>query len=291
MDPLTVAGRRLRLRAPCGPLTSIPRDACPLPSSPDVPSLPQPGWSARARGLVGDRFRQVDCLEDAAGYRVEVRDLAAFHLAADGGQLDLRWTAEGVTLTELESAVLGPPLILALALQSTFCLHAGGVALGGAVAAFAGAPGAGKSTLVQQLLGALPGASRVADDVLPWATTGDDDRVSSLPYYPQPKLPDAQQPWQHLPPRLPLASVFVLAGDGHRVDRVSCTALSPARAVTAWLEQTMAVSLFPPPLLHRHLEVCTRAAASVPTYELRYPWRAGSEAVVAELVVERLQQG
>ena len=77
-----------------------------------------PGW-------VGNRWRDVVCRRISSGYRIAVEGIGAFTVASDGQRVIQVESSDACTGVMLVEAALGPPLILALALQGKFCLHAG----------------------------------------------------------------------------------------------------------------------------------------------------------------------
>ena len=99
---------------------------------------------------------------------MEIPAAGRFWTAADGSAIHQVSQVPGSDPAFLAEALLGPPLVLALALRDTWCLHASAVEYGGRVIAFLGESGAGKSTLAAYLAG-QPGVRRVADDILPVA--------------------------------------------------------------------------------------------------------------------------
>ncbi len=250
------------------------------------PQRPPEGWSVVSEGLVAGRMREVECRAEGDHFRVNIADVESFAVSTDGTRVERVGGDRAAAGDAVDDALLGPPLILALALQSAFCLHAAAVAIQGRVAAFLGASGAGKSTLARSLAGGGDDVVLVADDVLPWETDG--GAVSVLPHFPQPKLAPSVQPCLSLPGRLPLGAAFVLEAGGGGVDEVLSEPLGPAAAATAWLRHSMAASLFPPALLEHHLQACARAVEGVRTFALRYPYTVETTAKVAACVARRV---
>lgn len=212
------------------------------------------------------RFRPwIDCEWSDGGYDLEVAGAGRFAVARDGRRIDCDGRPEGAE--GFAEAVLGPALILALALRDVWCLHASAMAADGGVVAFVGESGAGKSTLARELpaLGALP-YRRIADDVLPVALEAGRARV--LPRFPQLKCPPDAQPGLAAPPSLPLAAVYVL---GPEEAEVAAEPLGSGAAALALVRHTVAARLFTPELLARHMDFCAAVAGHVPVRRLRYP--------------------
>jgi hypothetical protein len=176
------------------------------------------------------------------------------------------------TLSELDRQILlGPALVLALAMRGAWCLHASAVAFRGQCAVLLGDSGFGKSTLAAFLSDAgQPDWVLVADDIVPLAE--DASKIEVLPRFPQPKLPIDEPPGLALPERLPLAHLFALA---QRDDegRPDLQLLPPSEAVQTLVRHTAGSRLFVPELLARHLSFCARATEQVPVYRLSYPHR------------------
>jgi hypothetical protein len=166
---------------------------------------------------------------------------------------------------------LGPPPILALALQGVTCLHAGAVATEHGVVAFVGRSGAGKSTLADFLQRHESGWSRCADDIL--AVALGNGGVDALLQFPQLKLDRDEQWCPPKPERLPLLAFYVLGDDPPEAENIVLRPLSPRESTAELVSHTVAWTLFAPDLLTRHLEFCASAAQAVPVRELSYPKR------------------
>lgn len=152
--------------------------------------------------------------------------------------------------------LLGPALVLALALQGVFCLHASAVVAGDRLVAFLGESGRGKSTLAAYL---ARDWRRLADDMLPLAAGKTAPALACLPF-PQP-LADLVE----ISAAMPLSAAYVL-DDGE----LSLQTLPPAAATLALARHTVAARLFPPNLLAHHFSFCAQLAAAIPVKSLRY---------------------
>lgn len=126
----------------------------------------------------------------------------------------------------LAEMLLGPALTLALALQGTWCLHAGAVAVAGQGVAFVGESGVGKSTLAAYFDEQVPDSWRVADDVLP--VTVEEDNLVAFPRYPQLGLPAQAQIGAVGPERLPIERIYLLA-PSFDASKAPGAAVSPLR--------------------------------------------------------------
>lgn len=205
-------------------------------------------------------------------------------IRSDGSSLDTGPDAPPWTDDDRE-LLLGPGLVLALALQGTWCLHASAAVRGGAVVAFLGESGAGKSTLAAHLGGCLQeGWHLVADDILP--VTEGEDGAWAWPRFPQRKLPPEAQPGPALPERLPLALVCDLLPAAPEA-APAAEWLPEAAAATALLRQTAGARLFDAELLEAHLAFAAALAARVPVCRLAVPRRLEALPAVRE-AIERL---
>ncbi|MCL4837235.1 MAG: hypothetical protein KJ058_04630 [Thermoanaerobaculia bacterium] len=182
--------------------------------------------------------------------------------------------------------MLGPGLVLALALQGTWCLHASAAVREGQAVAFLGESGVGKSTLAAHLGGSLQsGWHLVADDILP--VTAGEGGAFAWPRFPQRKLPADAQPGAALPERLPLAAICDLVPAAPEA-APAAERLPEAAAATALLRQTAGARLFDAALLEAHLAFAAELAARVPVYRLAVPRRLEALGEVRRCVEELL---
>lgn len=216
------------------------------------PTLVYADW-----GWVGQANRFVTCHVGPAGYKLTIEPNITFVVAGNGQRIE-QATGRNPLLVQ---DTFGVALILALALQGTFCLHASAVWVDGQVLAFVGESGRGKSTLAAYLAG-QPGWQLIGDDILPFA-----DGLT-FPRFPQLKLP--QQWAMNLPFSLPLGGVYVLA-ECPAGTPPSCELLSVAQAGRHLLRHTVASRLFGPQLLSQHFQFCLDWATKLPVYRLTYP--------------------
>ena len=257
-------------RAPRALLPLPARSAGLTPFTSDVEPTSRPAVETfRGHAWVGGRMATVACTAHGGTYAVAVEGLPGLEVSRGGCAVAAsgRTAAPGGMLVE---ALLGPGLVLALALDDVFTLHAGAAAVDGAAVLLLGESGAGKSTLARALA-AAPGGERLADDVLPVALAG--ARLEALPHYPQLKLPAAQQYPAARPERVAVRAVYALQGADESSSRVALEPLGARDAALALAAHTVAARLFAAPLLERHLAFCAAAAAAVPVRRLRFPRR------------------
>jgi hypothetical protein len=262
-----VAGRCLATEISADILAPLATEATTTIRRPEAagsqPIYTGPGW-------VAGSWKQVDCTLDGGAYQVVVDGVGRYSVALDGSWFTCDQAEPEAASECLVQTALGPALILGLALQSVFCLHASAVRNGDSAVAFIGASGAGKSTLARQLSAdpALPW-TRLADDILPAEVVG--DRVTARPYFPQLKLPLSKQPWSDQPEQVPLDALLVIQPD-RGSGAVTLTPMGPSDRALALLERTVAARLFAPELRTSHLTFCARIAELIPVYRFSYPW-------------------
>jgi hypothetical protein len=226
---------------------------------------------ARTEGWVANAQRVVETWSAPAGLLVKVAGGSDFTISPDGREIQC--ASQGQDDGELSETdrqiLLGPVLVLALALRGMWSLHASAAIYKDALILFLGESGQGKSTLAGYLAKEA-GWHLAADDILP-VTIGSNG-VVAWPRFPQLKLPVESQPGLGLPEQLSISKVCVLSDA--EVDELPALERLPAsQAVQAFLGHTAGTRLFAPDLLSKHLAFCSQAAGRVPVYRLVYPHR------------------
>ncbi len=239
------------------------------PGEARVPRMPAPSSDLDAAevrtavGWVDGAHRTVRACWQERRARIEVD--AHCHVDLDVRGVYLRhWAAD--LRGDPVATLLGPPLILSLALNDVFCLHASAVAHASlpGVVLFVGDSGAGKSTLARWLPG-VGDWQRVADDVVPVALR--DGQLVALPFYPQLKLgPANQYPAGTAQVRPVVAIIALQRGRGAAVLRLT----DSARRVLTLARHTISSRLFSGERLAAHLVFCAEAGAAVRGFELGY---------------------
>jgi hypothetical protein len=293
-----VAGRSVALD--CRPPALAPyRVDGPEPARQSAVPEPVAAPAARAaevEGLLGGELQRVLVAHDGAGSWLEIPGVVALWVAADGTTLRVTPDPGASDDARLEESILGPGLILALARQGTYCLHASAVEVAGRAVAFVGDSGAGKSTLAALLDGHTDGHGawrRVADDILPVASA--DGLVVARPDFPQLKLaaplllPDELAAG----PRLPLAGVYELVAApadpfANGADAVTVRTLPPNQAAITLLSHLVAARLFPETLRRRQLADLIAWIDHVPVRQLVYPHRPDIGPAVALAIAAEL---
>lgn len=254
-----------------------------------VPTVGRPlGTVYRGPGWLGQAWREVQCSRGPSGYLITVGgDSLEMSVDREGRCVAVGGReAKAAPPSELVmESVLGPGLILALALGGTWCLHASAVEVDGCVFVFAGESGVGKSTLARSL--EEVGERRIADDVLPleWIS----GNLVAWPRFPQLKLPSAGQPSMTGPESLPVAAVLIVSPAP--AEEPAIERLNAAEATLALARHTVASRLFDREPLSEHLRFCADVAASgVATYRLLYPHRADAPTRVRDLLRKLCRQ-
>lgn len=266
------------------------------PSSP----FPSPPWSGgparplyqvrcdeavrRTQGwLVGaERTVSLDPPDGAGRQRMAMAGVGEFTLNGRRGAIRCERLDSGLGLPELEEAVLGPPLTLALAERGVWCLHGAALEYHGRAVLISGRSGSGKSTLARYCQSAAA-VQRLADDILPCCLA--DETVNALPRFPQLKLPASAQWGMDSPSRLPLGMLLFLdpLPAGQSVELIR---LSPIDAIKRLSEQTVAITLYAPEMRERHLDFAIKLCQRLPVFLLRNP----HEAAALPLIFEQIAQ-
>lgn len=249
--------------------------------------------ACRTLGWVGGEQRQLECWSSPPGVLLKVAGGSDFYIAYDDRTiLRVDNDREGERsngkvrrsrFTKLDREILvGPAMVLALALRGVWCLHGSATLFQDKLTVFLGESGQGKSTLAAYLAAnGGPDWRLVADDILP-VTIGSAG-VRAWPHFPQLKLSSQAQPGPGLPEQLRLDRIFVLAGaDEDSMPEIQI--LPPGQAVQMILRHSAGTRLFDPDLLAKHLSFCAQAAGKVPVYRLVYPHRRDMLPIINELL-------
>jgi hypothetical protein len=268
----------------------IPRneDGTAFSAIPFISSARQVGFSqtdaliCQIRGWVAFAWRDVQVWSTLSGFLVRVEGGRDFYVGSDGNEI--RWQTDGLSLSSLNETdrqiLLGPVIVLALALRGSWSLHASAAIYKDTLILFLGESGQGKSTLAAYLAKEA-GWRLAADDILP--VTMGTKSVLAWPRFPQLKLPIQAQPGPGLPEQLSICKVCVLADAG--LDELPALERLPAsQAIQAYLGHTAGTRLFAPDLLGKHLAFCSQAAGRAPVYRLTYPHRWEALPVVKDLL-------
>ncbi len=276
---MLLAGLRLRIECFPGPPPPLPRSARVLRSS----SLPGPRFVYWQTGPEGQ-------------HRLFWSDAGTFDLDARTGRASC-YLRRNARRDAVEEVLRGPLCAFFLVARGFEPLHASGALLEGRCVAFAGPPGAGKSSVVAAL--SRQGARFFCDDLLPLSVRG--GSVLAHPGLPELRLlPGAASGlgWPragtsrtagkrgiHLAPPSgphPVARIYLL--ERRSADRRAKARVRPMPsrdAFRALLRFTRNDSVTTPARLQRQLLLFARLASSVPVRRLTYP---GGYARISEVI-------
>lgn len=236
----------------------------------------------------------------ARHYRLYWSDTGTFDLDAQRGLVRCHLLHDARP-DAVEEVLRGPVCSFFLLRHGFEPLHAGAVLLGGRCVAFAGAPGAGKSSLIAYLAGT--GAHFFADDVVPLRFSR--RAVRAWPGLAQIRLAPRSLRALRWPGRRlsatrwkstlearasrgarPVARVYVLERSARRT--VGVETLSAREAFVALLSHTRNFAETARARLHNQLQVCGWLANRVPVRRLRYPSGFARLAAVRRAILEDL---
>lgn len=219
-------------------------------------------------GWISQAWRDVHCEIGRQGYYVTISGIGCFFVLSSGRQIELVQKESGCAPDLVEEALLGPPLILALAKHSIWCIHASAVVAANHALLFTGRSGAGKSTIAGYLDNDQRNAFlRFADDLVPISLKN--GAIVAHTRYPQLKLGVNSQPHIRKPEHLPIAAIHDLCNLEH--DEVRIERVSGQAAAMMLAQHTISSRLFDAKLLESHLDFCAVAAQSLRVSRLCYP--------------------
>lgn len=227
-----------------------------------------------------DRFISITYFFSEQGNWLDIPGEGTYWISPSGESISLILYSIGSNLDRQVEALLGAPLVLALALQEVWCLHASAIEVNGELVAFMGESGEGKSTLAA-FLAQQPGVKLASDDILPIMLMN--GSLFALPQFPQLKLPSSSQPAQYLPKKLPLSKIYLLKEQ----PSVVFESLSASQTALTLISHTVAARLFDEQLLSKHFEFCGQISSQVQLQTFAYP-RVYSQLpnVVGELLAD-----
>lgn len=231
---------------------------------------PDPAITYKGLGFIADRDRHLYCTAEESGLRIGIQGVGAYAVSRNGLDIGLLGPGSGSSSLAQVNALMGAPLILALAYRGLFCLHVSAVRMAGGLVLFAGESGSGKSTVSRRLAELSPDTvALAADDCLPVRLGR--KNCNGLPRFPQLKLPIDEQPGVFLQAQLPIHRLFVLAKAGSDTTRVEYRRLTSRRAAVALASHTISSRLYDRQLMSAHLGFCARAQQSIEVIRVKYP--------------------
>jgi len=245
-------------------------------------SLPLNNLISCTEGWVANAKRRVETWLAPSGFLVRTEGGSDFTISQDGREIRCASQRQGEgKLDETDRQILlGPVIVLALALRGAWSLHSSAAINKDGMTVFLGESGQGKSSLAGYLANET-GWRLVADDILP--VTMGAESVLAWPHFPQLKLPVDAQPGLGLPEQLPISKVCVLS-EADADEMPAFERLPASQAIQTYLGHTAGTRLFTPDLLGKHLAFCSQAAERVPVYRLAYPHRWEALPIVKDLL-------
>ena len=161
--------------------------------------------------------------------------------------------------------ITGPALVLLLAQNHTYCMHAGAVDTPAGRIGITAESGAGKSTLSCHVNDQW---SQVVDDVMPVTLADNDNEIEVLPDFPQLKLTN------HCVtngPRKRKALDYLLRINPEPSLATSFVVLPRIEAMLQVVRHTVAAKLFDTKTLAEHAAFAKKVSTSVPVIEVSYP--------------------
>lgn len=238
------------------------------------------------------------------------RDGARFAVERRGREVWADWP-ENYTLEDACTYLLGPVMGLVLRLRGITCLHASAIAAGDYAVAFAGSPGAGKSTLAAAL--AQRGFPVLSDDIV--ALAEEEAGFHVQPGYPRLNLwPDSVRSLfgfeDALPPitptwdkrylrldedgedscrfakqPLPLRAIYFLDAREASLSDPVIEQVAGREAFMALVANTYLNYLLDRHMRSREFDVLARVAASIPMRRVRYSANPSALASLCETIV------
>jgi len=217
---------------------------------------------------LAEKHREIICSNSSQGYFINVPQISQFIISHDGSiiyQFPNADQLDDLTVQQFESTLLGPPLMLALALNGYFGLHASSVEVASKAILFTGESGFGKSTMAKYLQAEVD-CKRLSDDISVVSML--DSRFILNADFPQLKLLDQLQNTQT--DNRELGAVIVLDRHDNEVE-ISLTKLDRMRSMEILLNHSVAAQLFDKTLTKQHLNHLAELSKNTPVYKLIYP--------------------
>jgi hypothetical protein len=157
--------------------------------------------------------------------------------------------------------LFGPAMMLNLALNQVFCLHASSFEYKGCIFIILAKSGTGKSTIARYFQDKF--ASRIADDIV--AIKFVNDSLNLAPNFPQLKLSSSKQLLQNISNS---NIKLIFANVSNKKTRL--VSMDRFCALKSIIKHSVATKLFSSKLLARHLNFSSQLANKIQAYELKY---------------------
>jgi hypothetical protein len=173
--------------------------------------------------------------------------------------------------------LLGPALILNLAINNVFCFHASACVMNDKVFIFLAASGTGKSTIAR-FIGESANAYRIADDIVPVKIIN--DQTTLLTNFPQLKL-TTKQHYNGQPINKKVHFMFITKDTNAKV---SLSLLNAIETLKNLISHSIATRLFNAQHLKNHLDFCYQLSLQSTCYQVSYQHNSNSLPEFLELL-------
>jgi hypothetical protein len=177
-----------------------------------------------------------------------------------------------------DTLLMGPVLILNLALNSVFCLHASAFLIKNKLFILMGDSGTGKSTIAR-FMAEQSQCQRIADDILPIKI--DENTLQILPNFPQLKLPTSLQ---YKGGNLEQDTILLFAQKS--IGKTKLTPVDSFSSIKKLINHSVATKLFAVKELQNHLSFCHKTSTLVKSYQLNYQHSSDSLKQLYNLLYE-----
>ncbi len=226
---------------------------------------PVPRLLFKGSSWLAGQNRELSCTQTTEGFLIEVPPVTSFLVETHQPRISqLHDSDNQVSNAIFEEILLGPPLMLSLAVHQRFALHASAVRINDKSVLFVGESGSGKSTLARWL-GEISPCERLADDIA--VIEHDEKQFRLCPDFLQMKLAGHQQHANS--PAIELAAVVVI--NRKQDSEIKLNRLNALTSIQALVNHSVAAQLFDKPLAKRHLAFMSELTRDVPVYKLAYP--------------------
>ncbi len=211
--------------------------------------------------------REITCSRINGGYVIDVPKMASFFVDDRGSSINLIPNDQCLPKAsdrELEYLLFGPPLMLVLALNRHFSLHASSVGFANKAILFTGDSGFGKSTIARCLQNGA-NLNRLSDDISVLSESEPDLVLNAD--FPQLKLEDHDQYFDG--PPIQLGAVILI--DRHQQNSINIVKLNTINAIQVLVNHSVATQLFDKLLVKQHLQFMANLVSTIPIYKLSYP--------------------
>lgn len=217
---------------------------------------------------LGGEICKVACWRQGRFFQIDLDGKPACYGNTAEAHIHLLRKGQFSDATNLE-LVTGPALILLLAVNDIYCLHASAVKTKAGNVAFIGESGVGKSTLAKH---AGQGWEQISDDILPVQTENKHDlqavTLDVLTDFPQLKR---KQACVYRGKENTCNLDWVIHITREPSDKLRFRKLNRIPAMLLVVRHTVAARLFNAAEIQQHAEFAKAVSAALPVYEIKYP--------------------